>query len=143
KVRISGTSAMLGPINCHAVAGAWAVKARSLTALSLNCLNPDIAFSVAWRGMSRLGYARWAKYSIAANSGPASRSMPANVRLFPPDSSRSARNLFIVRSRSCVEVNVGLGDFMATNAIAAAADIKVITLARRRCDMRWWRLNQR
>ena len=65
------------------------------------------------------------------------------MRLLPPNSSRSPRNLLIVRSRSCDEARVGLGAFIATKAIAAAAVRSVLALVMRTSEKKRVRPNER
>jgi hypothetical protein len=64
------------------------------------------------------------------------------VRLLPPNSSRSARNLFIARGRSCDEASVELGCLIATNAIASAANKSVLTVAKRTAEAKRFRVKE-
>ena len=64
------------------------------------------------------------------------------MRLLPPNSSRSARNLFIARGRSCDEASVELGCLIATNAIASAANKSVLTVAKRTAEAKRFRVKE-
>jgi hypothetical protein len=55
-VRMSGTFALSGPINCHAPGEGLFMDMD----IALTCLKLEIALRVAVMGTSFAGYARWA-----------------------------------------------------------------------------------
>src|SRR6266446_2699600 len=121
KVKILGSTALLGPIRCQAPTVFLPFPTPLVVAT--NRLNPEMALRLASVGMSSNGIARWAKSSKAAASGPPSLVGPGTAILLEKRSSKSFRNLLSIGALTSDLPNEGGLDVVRAVKPRAAAEI--------------------